>query len=222
MLIPIKRGELERLIPAVATATQFRSALGTPRKILQRVMISSIGGVLTFLVAQSQFATRFYALWILVCVTFLIYILWGPILEASKENSKIRRFPFIAIFRGNIFNIKITEKIEKTYEQANNQGKLEYIEDRRAWMCLDLVDNDGYLTKVSFPLENKHQVIREGMQLYCLVFSYTKNFSEINGVSDLLIPKLNLWLGKYPYLLRPAFTDLCRIKFGKISKSDNY
>ena len=47
MLLPIKQREIERLIPSVATGGQFASALGNPRKILQRIMISSIGGVFT-------------------------------------------------------------------------------------------------------------------------------------------------------------------------------
>ena len=63
MLIPLRPGELERLIPAVATGNQFAAALGNPQKILQRVMIASIGGVITLLISQSQVASRFYAIW---------------------------------------------------------------------------------------------------------------------------------------------------------------
>ena len=50
MLIPLRPGELQTLIPAVATGTQFRFALGDPRKILQRLLISVIGGVITLLI----------------------------------------------------------------------------------------------------------------------------------------------------------------------------
>ena len=42
MLVPLRPGELQRLIPAVATSNQFAAALGNPRKILQRVMIAAI------------------------------------------------------------------------------------------------------------------------------------------------------------------------------------
>ena len=51
MLIPLRPGELQRLIPAVATGSQFRATLGSPREILQRVMISAIGGVITLLIS---------------------------------------------------------------------------------------------------------------------------------------------------------------------------
>ena len=39
MLFPLRPGELQRLIPAVATGNQFRATLGTPQEILQRLMI---------------------------------------------------------------------------------------------------------------------------------------------------------------------------------------
>ena len=49
MLIPIKQNQITRLIPSVATAGQFKYAFAEPRKILQRLIISSIGGVLNLL-----------------------------------------------------------------------------------------------------------------------------------------------------------------------------
>jgi hypothetical protein len=52
MLIPLRPGELPRLIPAVATGTQFNACSGSPQKLLQRVFISIIGGVISLLVSQ--------------------------------------------------------------------------------------------------------------------------------------------------------------------------
>ena len=45
MLIPLRPGELPRLIPAVATGPQFSACSGNPRKVLQRLLIATIGGV---------------------------------------------------------------------------------------------------------------------------------------------------------------------------------
>ena len=39
MLLPLRPGELLRLIPAVATGPQFNACTGNPRKVLQRVLI---------------------------------------------------------------------------------------------------------------------------------------------------------------------------------------
>ena len=86
MLIPVSQNKVSRLIPSVATGGQFKYALGNPRKILQRLIISSIGGVITFLISVSQDRNQTYSLWLLLCVLFFLYILWGPILEASRKN----------------------------------------------------------------------------------------------------------------------------------------
>ena len=60
MLIPLRPGELQRLIPAVATGNQFRASLGSPQQVLQRLMIAAIGGVITFLIYnQAQLGSRF-------------------------------------------------------------------------------------------------------------------------------------------------------------------
>ena len=45
MLLPLKPGELQRLIPAVASGPQFSYCSGSPQQLLQRLLISSIGGV---------------------------------------------------------------------------------------------------------------------------------------------------------------------------------
>ena len=74
MLIPLRDKELEKLIPSVATSNQFTAALGNPRKILQRIIISSIGGVVTFLISQRLDRTQFYSLWLILSVIFLLYI----------------------------------------------------------------------------------------------------------------------------------------------------
>ncbi|WP_320674574.1 hypothetical protein [Prochlorococcus sp. MIT 1341] len=209
MLIPLRPGELERLIPAVATGNQFAAALGNPQKILQRVMIASIGGVITLLISQSQVASRFYSLWLIVGVTILLYVLWSPIVEAGKRNSVLRAFSSVALFDGQISDVFTRERVEKRHEQANKRGELELVENRRTWMVLELVDEDGFLGQLRFPMEKNHQRIREGLRVRCLVFSNSRDFSNISALSDAWLPGQGLWVGEYPYLLRPAFEELC-------------
>ena len=60
MLIPLRPGELQRLIPAVATGNQFRFALGNPQEVLQRLMIAAIGGVITLSLIHISEPTRPY------------------------------------------------------------------------------------------------------------------------------------------------------------------
>ena len=215
MLIPLRPGELQRLIPAVATGSQFRAALGSPREILQRVMVAAIGGVITLLISQSQMASRWGPFWLVAGVVFLLYVLWGPILQAGQRNATLRRYPAAALFEGEVVEVNTRERVENRHEQADSQGKLELVENRRTWMLLELEDEDGYLGRLAFPMDKKHQVIREGTLIRCLVLSERKDFSRVSAISDAWIPGLRLWVGDYPFLLRPAFEELCQLRMAR-------
>ena len=212
MLIPLRPGELERLIPAVATGNQFRAALGKPQVVLQRVMIAAIGGVITLLISQNQMASRWGPFWLVVGVVFVLYVLWGPILQAGQRNATLRRYPSAAIFDGEIAEVTTRERVENRHEQADSRGQLELVENRRTWMLLELQDEDGYLGRLAFPMEKKHQTIRAGSQIRCLVLSERKDFSRIGALSDAWLPGLRMWVGEYPFLLRPAFEELCQLR----------
>ena len=214
MLIPLRPGELPRLIPAVATGPQFNACSGNPRKLLQRVLISVIGAVITLLISQTLlFSSQFGPVFLVVGVVFALYLLWGPILEAGQKNSTLRRYPAAALFEGEIADLYTREIVEERREQANNDGRLELVENRRTWLTLELEDEEGYLGKVRFPFEKKHQQIRSGMVVRVLVLSERKDFSQIGAISDAWLPQPKLWVGEYPFLLRPAFEELCLKRF---------
>ena len=211
MLIPVKPNQITKLIPSVGTGGQFKYAIGDPRKVLQRLIISSIGGVLNLLLFISQSSTQTENLWLLLCVVFFLYIIWGPILESSRKNSRFKNSKFFSLFDGYISDIYKTEKIESSREQSNRQGRLELIEKKRTWLVIELEDEDGYLDKISFPMENKHSQIRVGSKIRCLVSSDYRNFDRKINLTDAWLPETNNWIGEYPYLLRPAFEEICYI-----------
>jgi hypothetical protein len=210
MLIPLRPGELPRLIPAVATGPQFNASSGSPQKLLQRLFISVIGGVITLLISQTLlFSSQAGPIFLVIGVVFLLYVLWGPIVEASRKNSTLRRYPAAAIFEGEVADLFTRELIEGRQETTDKQGRLELVENRRTWLCLELEDEEGYLGQLRFPYDKKHKAIRPGMVVRCLVLSERNDFSRIGALSDAWLPQLKLWVGEYPYLLRPAFEELC-------------
>ena len=211
MLIPINQSQISRLIPSVGTGSQFKYALGDPRKILQRLIISSIGGVINLLLFISQSSTQTENLWLLLCVIFFLYIIWGPILESSRKNSRYKNSKFFSLFDGYISDVYQTERIESSREQSNRQGRLELIEKKRTWLVIELEDEEGYLDKIAFPMENKHSQIRIGTKIRCLVSSNYRNFDREIYLTDAWLPDTNIWIGEYPYLLRPAFEEICYI-----------
>ena len=210
MLIPLRPGELQRLIPAVATGPQFNACSGDPRKLLQRVLISVIVGVISLLVSQTlAFRSQFAPVLLVVGVAALLYVLWGPIIEAGRRNATLRRYPAAAIFEGEVGDLFTQELLEERREQADRSGRLQMVENRRTWLTLELEDEDGYLGRVRFPMEKKHQQIRRGMVVRTLVLSDRKDFSRISALTDAWLPEVKLWVGEYPFLLRPAFEELC-------------
>jgi hypothetical protein len=65
---------------------------------------------------------------------------------------------------------------------------------------------------VRCPFNKKYERIRPGMVVRLLVLSERKDFSRVGALSDAWIPQLKLWVGEYPYLLRPAFEELCLMR----------
>jgi len=210
MLIPLKPGELPRLIPAVATGPQFTACSGDPRRLLQRVLISVIGGVISLLISQTLlFRSQGGPIFLVVGFVFLLYVLWGPILEAGRRNAVLRRYPAAALFDGRVADLYTREVVEDRREQAGREGRLELVENRRTWLCLELEDEEGYLGQVRFPLEKRHKQIRRGMVARAVVLSDRRDFSRVAAITDAWLPQLKFWVGEYPYLLRPAFEELC-------------
>ena len=209
MLLPLKPGELQRLIPAVASGPQFNKCSGSPQQLLQRLLISSVGGVIPLLIAQGGFGSRWSSIWLVVGLVMLLYVLWGPIVQAGSRNAQLRRYPSAALFEGEIADLFTRERLEGRQETTDRQGRLEMVENRRTWLCLELEDEDGYLGQLRFPLEKGHKALRRGMTLRCLVLSERKDFSRIDRISDAWVPQARLWVGEYPFLLRPAFEELC-------------
>ena len=75
MIIQINSNQISKLIPAVGTGSQFKYTLGNPRKVLQRVIISSIGGFISLIISAAGNQTNNFGL--LVCVR-----------ESEKNSSK--------------------------------------------------------------------------------------------------------------------------------------
>ena len=154
-------------------------------------------------------SSQFAPVMLVIGVVFLLYVLWGPILEAGRRNSTLRRYPAAALFEGEVADLFEREVVEDRREQADRDGRLQLVENKRTWLCLELADEEGYLGQVRFPLEKQHQKIRRGMVIRALVLSDRRDFSRIAALSDAWLPQLKLWVGEYPYLLRPAFEELC-------------
>jgi len=121
MIIPINSSQISKLIPAVGTGSQFKYALGNPRKILQRVIVSSIGGFISLIISSTGDQTNNF--WLFLCVGFFLYIIWGPILESSRKNLQLRKYKFV-LYLMAMYQISIKQKRLKLQE-SNLIGKVD-------------------------------------------------------------------------------------------------
>ena len=64
-------------------------------------------------------------------------------------------------------------------------------------------------------MSKKHQSIRAGSLIRCLVLRDRKDFSRIAALTDAWLPGQRLWVGEYPFLLRPAFEELWQLRFAR-------
>ena len=140
-------------------------------------------------------ASRWGPFWLVTGVVFLLYVLWGPILQAGQRNATLRRYPAAALFEGEVADVQTRERVENSHEQADSRGNLELVENRRTWMLLELEDEDGYLGRVSFPMDKKHQSSAQGpWSLSCS--GERKDFSRV-ATSDAWLPGLRR-VGEHP------------------------
>ena len=118
MIIPINSSQISKLIPAVGTGSQFKYALGNPRKILQRIIVSSIGGFISLIIGSTGDQTNNF--WLFLCVGFFLYIIWGPILESSRKNLQLRKYKFFFFFLYLMDMYQIFIKQKRLKVQENN------------------------------------------------------------------------------------------------------
>ncbi|MEM8640375.1 MAG: phosphate ABC transporter permease [Cyanobacteria bacterium P01_G01_bin.54] len=213
MLIPLTREKFEQLIPAVATAPQYSAVQGGLQEILQRVLISVLGGVVVLLVNWLTGGALPGAR-LVVGIIMGFYWLWAPVWLASRRNAGYRRWQYSGFWRGRVLDVFITEDLLREDESFNQRGELVIIENRERRINLEIGDRSGFRTIIKAPLRKVHKLLAPGQVAECLLLSNQPDLAEIKAVTDVYIPSQNLWVGDYPYLRRDFFAavsdDLAR------------
>ena len=164
-------------------------------------MISSIGGVITLLISQSQVSSRFYPVWLVIGVALLLYLLWGPIVEAGQKNAQLRKFPVGGLFSGQISELLIREKVENRHEQANHRGELELVDEGDVNLLLKKKGSDdpgffnNYEGGISIRVPAEVRKETQGFMLpnvsRSLFASTFKGIGKLTGLAVDLIPNEN-------------------------------
>ena len=204
MLIPLTRESFEELIPVIATGSQYLYCWGKFADLLKRLLISAVG-VLIILIIANYFAENLKPFLFIVGIFMGFYWLWGPILIASRRNVECRRYKYSGLWQGKVFDRFVTEELMSTEETVNNEGELVLVENRERRLNLEVGDRSGPLTTLQVPLRKEHKGIAIGEAAQLLVMSNLQDLSRISQVSDIYLPRLDLWVSDYPYLRRDIF-----------------
>jgi hypothetical protein len=214
MLIPLTREAFEQIIPSIATGTQYSFYWGKWRDLLQRLFISLIALVVTWLLGQLA-GSGGDTIKLILDIIAGLYWLWGPVLWASVRNSKYRRYPYSGFWQGQVLDVFITEEFIGEEQTVNKWGELVVIENRERRINVEVGDAQGFTAIAQAPINRLYRVIKPGQIAEMLVLSKTPDLSRIDRVTDVYFPQHDLWVGEYPYLRRDIFKGVSEELGGK-------
>ncbi len=207
MLVPLTRPKFEQLIPFIATADQYKYYWGKFSTFIQRLLISVVA-VAAVLLIKVLFRLDFGPILFFLGLTGAFYWLWGPVFLASMRNVKCRRYKYGGFFRGRVIDFWITEELIGKQETVNNKGDLVIVENREKRINLEIGDDTGFTAEFQAPLRVAYKAIAPGQLVELLVMSNTSDLSRIEEITDIYIPRLDLWVSDYPLLRRDFFTEV--------------
>lgn len=219
MLIPITRQKFEQLIPILATGSQYKYYWGKPSDFILRLLISLVVAMLIWWIEVSFLGPDYTALTLLTGIFTSSYFLWGPIFRASLRNYECRKYKYSGFWKGEVWDLYITEELVGKEQNVNKRGELVIVENREKRLNIEVGDDTGFSTGLQVPLKRIHKSLRRGQVAEMVVMSNKPDLAIINKVTDIYISDLDLWVSDYPYLQRKEFTELSN-KFEKSERMD--
>lgn len=204
MLVPLKRNALEELVPIASTSPQYVYYWGDLSDILKRVLISVVGVILVWLLLGFLGDV----LQLLLGFTAGLYWLWAPVYWATRRNLRVRKYNYCGFWRGQVYDVSISEELIGKEETVNQQGDLVIIENRERRLNLRVGDRTGFTTRTQVPLRRNHQLIRPGDPVEAAVFSHEPDLRQLSRISDLYFPTHRLWVSDYPVVSHEVFEQV--------------
>ncbi|HIK37769.1 MAG: phosphate ABC transporter permease [Geminocystis sp.] len=207
MLIPLKKAVINDLIPAVATGSQYAYYWGDFSTFLKNLFISLIGVILFWLLGL-PFGAAGDNVTLIFRIVAGLYWLWSPVYWASVRNSGSRRYRYLAFWRGKVLDTYITEELVKEESAIDRLGRLVLVESRRRLFNVEVGDRDGWRTTVAAPIKRIYKAIQPGDTVEAILLTNDPDFWKIDLITEIYIPRRQIWLGDYPYLRRDVFLDI--------------
>ncbi len=219
MLVPLKRERFDELIPAVPTADQYQHCWGSANDVLRRVMVS-VTLLTVFALAYGRVtAGGDFSFNGLALLTFVgaglgsLYWMLAPVVAAARRNGSLRRYEYAALWIAEIWDVFLTEEVLGREEKVDRRGRLAVDFHTESYLNL-VIGDETWETTVQVPMRRAYKRLEPGQMVCLLIFANDPNFARIaKATSDVYVPRLQLWLGTYPFLRRDSFEPLIRSYF---------
>jgi hypothetical protein len=214
MLVPITRAKFDQIVPTIATSQQYNHYWGKPSDFVQRLLISVVAVVVIWLIGKAS-GNDAAAIILLLQIIAGLYWFWNPIYAAALRNAKCRRFKYSGFWRGRVLDVYLSEDLVREEQTVNKLGELVIIENRERRLNLVVGDESGFTASIQSPLRRIYKGIKPGQIAEMLVMSNRGDLEEIDLITDVYLPSIDLWIGEYPYLARDVFLEVSKELGGK-------
>jgi hypothetical protein len=214
MLVPITRAKFDQIVPTIATSQQYNHYWGKPSDFVQRLLISVVAVVVIWLIGKAS-GNDAAAIILLLQIIAGLYWFWNPVYAAVLRNSKCRKFKYSGFWRGRVLDVYLSEDLVREEQTVNKLGELVIIENRERRLNLVVGDESGFTASIQSPLRRIYKGIKPGQIAEMLVMSNRGDLEEIDSITDVYLPSLDLWIGEYPYLARDVFLEVSKELGGK-------
>ncbi|MUH00542.1 phosphate ABC transporter permease [Scytonema sp. UIC 10036] len=210
MIVPLTRQKFEQLVPLIATGPQYKYYWGKFPEFLQRLLISVVAAAVVLLIRVLFDVSELTPILFVIGLIGALYWLWGPVFWASMRNAKYRRYKYGGFFQGRVLDFWITEEVLGKQETVDNKGDLVIIENREKRINVEVGDETGFTVEYKAPLRVSYKVIARNQMVEMVVVSNSPDLSRIEEISDLYIPRRDLWISDYPLIRRDFFNEVSR------------
>lgn len=207
MLLPLTRETFEQIIPLIATGPQYAYYWGKVADFLRRLLISVVAVIVIWILSK-PLGEGGEAIKLILYIVAGLYWFWSPVYWASVRNASYRRFPYSGFWRGEVLDVFLTEELIREEQNVNKLGQLVTIENLERRINVEVGDRTGFRVTVQAPLKRIYKSIAPGQAAEMLVLSKQPDLRIIAKVTDVYLPRQDLWVGEYPYLRRDIFTQV--------------
>ncbi len=211
MLLPLKREQLDELIPAIPTSDQYNYYWGTGQDFFRRVLISAAIASLAWLLHFRVIGTTWELVIFLIGSLGALYWLLVPVGIAAARNARLRKYPYSALWYATIVDCYLSEEVSTKQEEVDDRGRLAVSYATESFINLELEDEEGRCLTFRVPMQRGYKRIEPDQTIYLVIFAADPKFRRLSRfTSDGYIPQLRLWVSDYPYLRRDSFRELVK------------